>query len=94
MFEFIVGTIVLVIATFSVIWLKRHGKQELCSDFDYCYGNRFRIYRKENTFFIYDREFKTDISVYNKCMSFSSRKDAEEFLLDFGDLFACLENND
>ena len=91
--KIIILTIALVIAMVSITWLKRHGKEE-CSEFDYLYGNRFRIYHRENEFFIYDREFRTDVSVYNKRMAFSSRKDAEEFLLEFGDLFACLENEE
>lgn len=92
MVKTILLAIAFIVAVVAIQYLKRHGKTTECSELDYLYGNRFKIYHQGNVFFIYDREFRTDINVYNKRMSFSSRKEAEEFLLEFGDLFACLEN--
>lgn len=96
MIKLIIAVIALAFAIISIKLLNKKAKEEgYCeSDIDFLYGRRFTIYKNENFFFIYDGEFKTDISINNICMSFDSHEEAEEFLLEYGDLFACLENYD
>ena len=89
--------IALLLLTGVVIYMmwfrKKIGKGKIISNFDYCYGNRFIIHQKGNSYYIYDREFKKNISIYDKRMAFYSRTEVEEFMFEYGELFLKLENN-
>ena len=88
------GILLLIGAFVYMAWFhKKFGKRRMVSDFDYCYGNRFTIHKKGNRYLIYDSEFQNNIKIHDKRLSFVSRKEAENFMLEYGDLFMALENN-
>lgn len=92
--ELLFGLFAIVGVVFYLSGLKKRlGKGKRVSDFDFCYGNRFTIYKKGNSYFIYDKEFKRNITIFHKILAFYSRKEAEDFMLEHGDLFNSLENN-
>ena len=94
--KIVIAVIALALAFISIKLLNKKAREEgYCeSDIDYLYGRRFTIYKSENFFYIYDSEFHQDISVYDKRMSFDSHEEAEEFLLEYGDLFAMFEDEE
>lgn len=92
--KLVIGTLLLLGAFAYIAWFhQKFGKRRMVSDFDYCYGNRFTIHKKGNRYLIYDREFQNNIKIYDKRISFDSRKEAENFMLEYGELFLSLENN-
>ena len=96
MIKLFFAVIAFVLAIISIKTLNKKAKERgyVCSDLDFLYGDRFRIYSEGENFFVYDREFRQDISINNVCLSFESHQEAEEFLLEYGDLFTMFEDDD
>lgn len=85
MMKIVLLAIAFVLAIVSIQYLKRQGKSHQ-DELSYLFGDRYRIYKREEKFFVYDRELQMSITINNKTVCFCSREDAVEFMLSYGEM--------